>query len=248
MPIALDVFLLETSKVGCNGTRGDCIVLYCKEDSELQLSSMTERYEKASANTNTEAKTQLLIDLKIRRRELFEMILFAENLPLCRQIMMLTYLNEENVVEPCGRCDICEIMKKSFVVNFSFSLKKILMAIWSLNDYQVKGVKSDDFFFASIEFLIDLLMGTPSDHTLKLRHKWYFGSFGSWDKNILHTLIIVLLIKKFATVNIVTNNEFGVYQNLVLTFKGQQFIKSTCEVTRFLVHNTYLKIYFLFTD
>ncbi|XP_058807410.1 ATP-dependent DNA helicase RecQ-like isoform X2 [Phymastichus coffea] len=233
IPIALDIYIEETSKVGKYGTERNNIVLYSKTDSQYHLNLMTNPFkEKISKAIDIEIKSLLLDELRVYRQELFEVILFAENQSICRQVLVLKYLNDENVVEPCGICDVCLVMTESFVIDMSYSLKKILMAIWVINRSQ-NGVKSDNFIFAGITFLIDVLLGRMGESmkifTGQLSDNWIFGLFGSWDSNILYILIIVLLIQKFASVNLVANDEFAVHQNLVITNKGKQFVETTHE-------------------
>lgn len=237
IPNSLEVYFQEAGKAGKNTEYGDCIMFYSMDDCDLDLRYATNDYMETMKDANTETKEQLGRELKDYRRKIYDVVVYAENTSICRQIFLLKYFNDESVEIPCGVCDVCTVMKDGFVVDMSHILRKILMSIWSVNRHQKVTGGCGLFFTATVQNVIAALLGR-----VEMRHsdswlvkEWFFGSFASWDAQVLHRFLYVLLSHKYLSFNHVFNENFEAFQNLIITPEGQEFVKSNNEVKEYTI-------------
>ncbi|XP_008203873.1 putative ATP-dependent DNA helicase Q1 isoform X1 [Nasonia vitripennis] len=233
IPNCLEVYFQEAGKAGKNTEYGDCVMFYSMDDCDLDLRSSVNYYMESMKLANAEKKEQLGCQLKDYRRKINEVVVYAENTSICRQVFLLKYFNDESVEIPCGICDVCIVMKDGFVIDMSHVLRKILMCAWSINRHQKSIAECDLFFTATVPNIIAALLGT-----VKMRHcdlwlvkEWFYGSFASWDAQVLHRFLYVLISHRYLAVNHVFNENFEAFENLIITPEGQEFVKSNNELT-----------------
>lgn len=231
LPFNLDVYMQESNKIG-KTIDGSCIIFYNGLDGETNLSLMMDIYRGKIKHGRSESKKGYLKEFDEHAHNIFDAVIYAENCSICRQVYLLKYMTEDNMLLPCGSCDVCEVMKGSFVLDMSYCLKKILMAVWAINLSQSK-CESNTFYDIDVSDLVDLLMGNAkkSLEESNFLKEWFFASFSSWDRDILQRLVFVLLGIKFLLLNHVFDESLkNKAQNLVITCKGQKFLKSNEEV------------------
>ena len=233
IPDSLDTYMQEIGKIGKDNNYGDCIIFYNIADHDVLSQRLNESYKEKAKRANSELRKQMESEIKDQRREHFDVVIYAENISVCRQIFLLRYFNKDVVAEPCAACDVCLLMRESFVIEVGHVLRKILMAIWSINRHQKANLENEDFLFARIENVIGLLQGSVKQRFADswFVKEWFFSSFGFWDQEVLYRFIFALLSSGFAAVNHVPNEKKEISQNLIITPKGQAFIKSNSEVS-----------------
>ncbi|KAL7304952.1 hypothetical protein TKK_0002747 [Trichogramma kaykai] len=227
MPSSLDLYMHQVFKASRSSSKCDCILFYHVDDFERVLEKSKKKIQQATA----EHKDDFAKSLIKAMHKLFDIIVYAENISICRQIFLLQYLNYKNYVLPCGQCDSCEILKPGFVIEISDVLRKILMAIWTINRQQRKRNTKKSSFNANLNSVISLLLGNveKSYENTWVTKEWFFGSFGSWDKSILSLFIFTLLAKKYLQMNHFYDEQFEFSQNLIITTEGQDFVKSNSQ-------------------
>lgn len=233
MPSSLNAYVQETGKAGRHGNQTECVLFYSILDYQSTLDFITEPFKKQIKRVNFKQQKNLESELSERRDELYSVLVYSENLTVCRQVFLLKYFNEETATVPCGVCDVCMLLQDSFVVDVSFVMKKILMAIWTINRHQKTRKEAT---YASINNFTALLKGNHHSCTMGswIIREWAFGSFKSWDDQFLYRLLVILLSNKLVKLNQVADEKFNINQNLIITPKGQAFLQTNEEVSNFM--------------
>ncbi|XP_014216892.1 putative ATP-dependent DNA helicase Q1 [Copidosoma floridanum] len=234
LPASLDVYMQETSKVA-RSADSVCVLFYNTADAKANLQQLAETYREKSKRASRESKRTYRSEFQEQAKLVTEAATYAENSCACRQIFLLSRgLSEDNVAStPCGVCDVCEVMKGSLVVDVGHCLRKILMAVWAINVRQSGFEKDGDAFYdVDTDDLVDLLTGSARKRLAAsfLPSEWFFASFSSWDRELLQRLVFLLLGNKLVALNHAFSDKFeSKARNLVITPKGQEFVKSTTE-------------------
>ena len=235
MPENVDIYMEESLKAGKNCSKGDCMLFYRNNDYETCLDSLADNYRDKMKRANSgETKRQLLAELRQRTSEVFDVVAYVENITTCRQVYLLNHLNGNNVTMPCEHCDICEITRESVVLDVADILRKVLMAVWTVNKRQKERSDKEDLLHVTIPCLIDLLQGNAEDvedSNQWVMKEWFFASFSSWEQKFLKMFIFILISKKFVLLNHSSSDKLAILQNLVITPRGQDFLKNSAEVS-----------------
>lgn len=231
MPSSLNTYIQEAGKLGRGQNPTDCIIFYSILDYKRALDFITEPFKKEIKRGSSENKKKLEAELMERRNELYDVLVYAENMTICRQVFLLKHFDDESAAAPCGVCDVCAVMENSFVIDMSFTMKKILLSLWTINRRQKLRKEAS---WATINNFVSLLMGDLQKCFMGswVIKEWVFGTFKSWDEQTLYRLIVILLSNKLMFVNQVVDDKFNVNQNLIITAKGQRFVQSNEEVNR----------------